>query len=202
MTHRILIDHHSDNETHVAITQNDRLEYFYHENIHDPATRGYVYLAKIIHIEPSLQAAFVDYGNERHGFLPFSEVHSDYYKIPIEDQKNSLNEEKEPARVTYIDDATDIKHKLEGKNDMQSFDETQSSFEETPRDNKRNAKTAVPSHQGPYLIQEVIRTGQLVLVQVQKEVRKNKRGWLDHTHISLRNLYRFAAQYGKWWRHF
>ena len=87
MSKKILIDSSSDKEIRIAVTQNGKLDEFEIEREKNQAVKGDVYLAKISRVEPSLQAAFVDYGVNRHGFLPFTEIHPDYFKIPTSDQE-------------------------------------------------------------------------------------------------------------------
>ena len=92
MTKRMLIDAAHREETRVAVVDGNRLEEFDYENILRKQLKGSIYLAKITRVEPSLQAAFVDYGGNRHGFLPFTEIHPDYYKIPVADRQALLEE--------------------------------------------------------------------------------------------------------------
>ena len=84
---KILIDTSSIDETRIALIENGKLDDFEIETIKKNAYKGDVYLAKITRVEPSLQAAFVDYGANRHGFLPLTEIHPDYFKIPVSDQE-------------------------------------------------------------------------------------------------------------------
>ena len=88
MSKKILIDTSSDEEIRVAVTENGKLDDFEIEPKKKNAVKGDVYLAKITRVEPSLQAAFVDYGANRHGFLPLTEIHPDYFKIPASDQQS------------------------------------------------------------------------------------------------------------------
>ena len=87
MSKRILIDSSDKDEIRVAVTINEKLDDFEIETSKKNAVKGDVYLAKIIRVEPSLQAAFVDFGVNRNGFLPLTEIHPDYFKIPIADQE-------------------------------------------------------------------------------------------------------------------
>ena len=91
MTKRMLIDAEYLEETRVVITNDNEINDFDHETANKKQIRGNLYLAKIARVEPSLQAAFVDYGNEKHGFLAFSEIHPDYFQIPIADKEILLN---------------------------------------------------------------------------------------------------------------
>ena len=87
MGKRILIDTSKNEETRVAVTAEERLDDYEIESEKQIAVKGNVYLAKITRVEPSLQAAFIDFGNYRNGFLPLTEIHPDYFKIPSADQE-------------------------------------------------------------------------------------------------------------------
>ena len=97
MTMRMLIDARHREETRVAVVKGSRIEEFDFESAERKQLKGNIYLAKVTRVEPSLQAAFVDYGGNRHGFLAFSEIHPDYYQIPKEDRDALLREEAEHA---------------------------------------------------------------------------------------------------------
>src|SRR6201981_4248704 len=84
---KMLIDATHPEETRVVVLRGNRVEEFDFESAHRKQLRGNIYLAKVPRVEPSLQAAFVDYGGNRHGFLAFSEIHPDYYKIPVGDRE-------------------------------------------------------------------------------------------------------------------
>ena len=94
MKKKMIIDTTNSNETRMAVVQNDLLVEYESENSKIKPTRGNIYLAKIIRVEPSLQAAFVDYGSNRHGFLAYNEIHPDYFKIPTADKEKLLAEEE------------------------------------------------------------------------------------------------------------
>jgi ribonuclease E len=94
---RMLIDARHQEETRVAVIKGNRIEEFDFESAEHKQLKGNIYLAKVTRVEPSLQAAFVDYGGNRHGFLAFSEIHPDYYQIPKEDREALLREEAEHA---------------------------------------------------------------------------------------------------------
>ena len=97
MATRMLIDARHPEETRVAVLQGNRIEEFDFESAEHKQIKGNIYLAKVTRVEPSLQAAFVDFGGNRHGFLAFSEIHPDYYQIPKEDREQLLAEEAEAA---------------------------------------------------------------------------------------------------------
>ena len=115
MTMRMLIDARHREETRVAVVKGNRIEEFDFESAEHKQLKGNIYLAKVTRVEPSLQAAFVDYGGNRHGFLAFSEIHPDYYQIPREDREALLREERahaeeEAALRADFDDDDDHDH--------------------------------------------------------------------------------------------
>ena len=97
MSMRMLIDARHPEETRVAVIKGNRIEEFDFESAEHKQLKGNIYLAKVTRVEPSLQAAFIDYGGNRHGFLAFSEIHPDYYQIPKADREALLREEAEHA---------------------------------------------------------------------------------------------------------
>ncbi|HUE46396.1 MAG TPA: ribonuclease E/G, partial [Aestuariivirgaceae bacterium] len=98
MGSKMLIDAAHPEETRVVVVRGSRIEEFDYESTHRRQLKGNIYLAKVTRVEPSLQAAFVDYGGNRHGFLAFSEIHPDYYQIPVADRQALLREEEDDAR--------------------------------------------------------------------------------------------------------
>ena len=116
MARRMLIDASHPEETRVVVVDGTRLEEFDFETASRKPLKGNIYLAKVIRIEPSLQAAFVEYGGNRHGFLAFSEIHPDYYQIPVADRERLIAEQQrlhaeaeeyEPRQTNRVD-RTDI----------------------------------------------------------------------------------------------
>jgi ribonuclease E len=98
MANKMLIDSTHPEETRVVVLRGNRVEEFDFESAHRKQLRGNIYLAKVTRVEPSLQAAFVDYGGNRHGFLAFSEIHPDYYQIPVADRQALIEEEQRAHR--------------------------------------------------------------------------------------------------------
>src|SRR2546429_8124259 len=98
MAKRMLIDAAHPEETRVVVLSGNRLEEFDFESSTKKQVKGNIYLAKVTRVEPSLQAAFVDYGGNRHGFLAFSEIHPDYYRIPVSDRQALIAEEERAHR--------------------------------------------------------------------------------------------------------
>ena len=97
MPNKMLIDATHPEETRVVVLRGNRVEEFDFESANRKQLRGNIYLAKVTRVEPSLQAAFVDYGGNRHGFLAFSEIHPDYYQIPVADRQALIAEEERDA---------------------------------------------------------------------------------------------------------
>jgi len=168
MARRMLIDASHPEETRVAVINGKRLEDFDYETSRKRQLKGNVYLAKVVRVEPSLQAAFVDYGGNRHGFLAFSEIHPDYYQIPVADREQLLAEEAE------ADDAEDS--------------ENGTSVETVGGDEVEEVERRRIKHYRHYKIQEVIKRRQIMLVQVVKEERGNKGAALT-TYLSLAGRY-------------
>lgn len=172
MTKKILIDATHSEETRVAITENNILEDFEVESITKKEIKGNIYLAKVIRVEPSLQSAFVEYGGIKHGFLPFSEIHPDYFQIPIEDKKALL--------ITSSDEEEDEDNNQD--TGVETFSDDEDEIAEKQAEEKRKLLLK------KYKIQEVIKSGQILLIQVEKEERGNK-GAAITTYISLAGRY-------------
>jgi len=116
MTKRMLIDATHPEETRVAVVNGNKLEEYDFETISRKQLKGNIYLVKVTRVEPSLQAAFVDFGGNRHGFLPFPEIHPDYYRIPIADREAILEEERRLAREQEeAEDAEDDDVEISGE---------------------------------------------------------------------------------------
>ncbi|MGH6728149.1 MAG: ribonuclease E/G, partial [Pseudolabrys sp.] len=103
MADKMLIDATHPEETRVVVLRGNRVEEFDFESANRKQLRGNIYLAKVTRVEPSLQAAFVDYGGNRHGFLAFSEIHPDYYQIPVADRQALIAEEERAQRAADAD---------------------------------------------------------------------------------------------------
>jgi len=128
-TNKMLIDASHPEETRVVVLRDGRVEEFDYESTAREQLRGNIYLAKVTRVEPSLQAAFVDYGGNRHGFLAFSEIHPDYYQIPIADRQALLEEEAEENVREAAEDDVDEEGAAAGQADRNG-DEAEA--EETP----------------------------------------------------------------------
>ncbi|MEO8757166.1 MAG: Rne/Rng family ribonuclease [Devosia sp.] len=212
---RMLVDGTHPEETRIVVTNGNRLEEFDFESQSRRQLRGNIYLAKVTRVEPSLQAAFIEYGGNRHGFLAFSEIHPDYYQIPVADREALMREEEEehdPSDDTpaaEIDATEQTEHaptETDAGADPQSTvdddgDEA-SHIEQAPanaepiesiggsadvlEENRERRQRAPRRHQ--YKIQEVIKRRQVMLVQVVKEERGNKGAALT-TYLSLAGRY-------------
>ena len=179
MTKKLLIDAHQPEETRVVLLNGNKIEEFDYENTSFKQLKGNVYLARVTRVEPSLQAAFVEYGGNRQGFLAFSEIHPDYYRIPIEDREALVEETKQEAD-TDNGDEPDENGTSEGSN---AAPETLGGDDE---DNESRKPSAAVMQR--YKIQEVISRKQILLVQVVKEERGNKGAALT-TYLSLAGRY-------------
>src|SRR5258708_6657833 len=103
MPNKMRIDATHPEETRVVVLRGNRVEEFDFESANRKQLRGNIYLAKVTRVEPSLQAAFVDYGGNRHGFLAFGEIHPDYYQIPVADRQALIDEEERAARAAEVE---------------------------------------------------------------------------------------------------
>jgi ribonuclease E len=201
---RMLIDARHPEETRVAVVKGNRIEEFDFESAEHKQLKGNIYLAKVTRVEPSLQAAFVDYGGNRHGFLAFSEIHPDYYQIPKADREALLREEAEHAaeeerlRSAELDDHEDSGDEVEAHDDFETATETatattteagtgssRSPVDESAADELRRKRQNLRRR---YKIQDVIQRRQVLLVQVVKEERGNKGAALT-TYLSLAGRY-------------
>ena len=122
MSKLMLIDAAHPEETRVAIVNNGQVDDFDFETTGNEQLRGNIYLAKVTRVEPSLQAAFVEYGGNRHGFLAFSEIHPDYYQLPAEDREALLREAAEEAAAAIEDDDEDDQASADTENGDESDD--------------------------------------------------------------------------------
>jgi ribonuclease E len=135
MGNKMLIDASQREETRVVVARGNRIEEFDFESVNRKPLKGNIYLAKVTRVEPSLQAAFVDYGGNRHGFLAFAEIHPDYYQIPIADRLALLKEQEEDdaaEREEEDDDNTDDDKTVEHHHDEEQHAEEDTSSEAMP----------------------------------------------------------------------
>ncbi|WP_267433733.1 ribonuclease E/G [Sphingomonas sp. GM_Shp_1] len=201
MTTRMLIDARHREETRVAVVKGNRIEEFDFESAERKQLKGNIYLAKVTRVEPSLQAAFVDYGGNRHGFLAFSEIHPDYYQIPKEDREALLREEaehaaEEAALRAELDAEDDEDHDGDDHDDHADDHHDDEDGEGAPRPKKSTVnddqvealRQRRQNLRRRYKIQDVIHRRQVLLVQIVKEERGNKGAALT-TYLSLAGRY-------------
>jgi ribonuclease E len=194
MEKNLYIDASHPNETRVVLKSGDNIEDYEYEGLKNNLIKNNIYLGKVSRIEPSLQAAFIDFGRERHGFLSFNDIQSDYYQIPKADLEK-IKEEEEKAREELskkvqakeeeniaegkleIDDPIEAeKEPLEEENNKENLNEDK----EKNKENKFRFKR--------YKIQEVIKPNQVILIQVIKDERGQKGAALS-TFISIAGKY-------------
>ena len=206
MSKELLIDASHPEETRIVIKSNNGIEEYEYENIHRKNLKGNIYLGKVSRIEPSLQAAFVDFGNERHGFLAFNDIQSDYYQIPQAD-KDRIKKEEEEARAKLLEENDkEIVEQTEQNENINLQDKNSSNgdqdeenignktSDEDVNSNEENHVEDKPKNNRSfyrfkrYRIQEVIKPGQIVLIQIVKEER-GKKGAALTTFISLAGKY-------------
>ena len=214
MSKKLLIDARQSDETRVVLLNNNKIENFDYETSHRKPIKGNIYLARVTRVEPSLQAAFVEYGGNRQAFLPFSEIHPDYYKIPKEDLEKLLEQaaaesddsdnaesgeaaakadsETVDADAPANDPAND--HADDPANDPANDDEPdggspgENGGNEDVAEEARAHRRRVASFSRHYKIQEVISNRQILLIQVVKEERGGK-GAAVTTYVSLAGRY-------------
>lgn len=192
MTKRMLIDAAHAEETRVVVADDKELLEFDYETSTKSQLKGNIYLAKVTRVEPSLQAAFVDFGGNRHGFLAFNEVHPDYYRIPVEDREALIAESDvadEADDIDELDDDPKAEDELNGSEPEGSAvevlgDNAEDDIAELGDAHRRKLRQLTRM----YKIQEVIKRRQILLVQVVKEERGNKGAALT-TYLSLPGRY-------------
>ena len=194
MSNKLLIDGSRTDQTQIALISNDGLEDFEFESLNKKNLKGNIYLGKVSRIEASLQAAFVEIGSEKNGFLAFGEIHPNYFQIPVADREALLKAEAEYEEQHQESNENDIEdtQAAETKENDNSSDSTQndneSDLNKSSKFSKRKSFNFRRKLLRSYKIQEVIKAGQLILVQVVKEERGNKGAALT-SYISLAGKY-------------
>ena len=186
MAKNLYIDASHPNETRVVLKSDDNIEDYEYESVSNSLIKNNIYLGKVSRIEPSLQAAFVDFGRERHGFLSFNDIQSDYYQIPLSDLEK-IKEEEEKVREELIKEDERTEEKTLDDNNSDTFG--QDPIEKTPLENKieeHKKEKRYPTKR--YKIQEVIKPNQVILIQVLKDERGLKGAALS-TFISIAGKY-------------
>ena len=200
MEKNLYIDASHPDETRVVLKSEKHIEEYEYENKNKLYLKNNIYLGKVTRIEPSLQAAFVDYGRQKHGFLAFNDIQSDYYQIPYDD-KNKLKKEEKNLRLELKEKSKDVE---ENEKKEQGISNVTSANSNTNENNLSNEKTndgnLLPEKSDQfnelkkrygirrYKIQEVIKPNQVILVQILKDERGQK-GVALTTFISLAGKY-------------
>ena len=188
MEKNLYIDASHPNETRVVLKSNGNIEDYEYEGLKNSLIKNNIYLGKISRVEPSLQAAFVDFGRDRHGFLSFNDIQSDYYQIPQSDLAR-IKEEEELAREKLLKESEQEEEKKLNEGNLSSEDPVEKNID-THEDNESNENTKVKKNypNKRYKIQEVIKPNQVILVQVSKDERGQKGAALS-TFISIAGKY-------------
>ncbi len=200
MEKNLYIDASHPDETRVVLTSENHIEEYEYENKNKLYLKNNIYLGKVSRIEPSLQAAFVNYGRQRHGFLAFNDIQSDYYQIPHDD-KNKLKKEEENLRLELKEKSKNVEDVDRAQNELS--DDTSANInkpdvnidgeknkDETPQVERNGQINELKKRYGikRYKIQEVIKPDQIILVQILKDERGQKGAALT-TFISLAGKY-------------
>ena len=206
MEKNLYIDASHPNETRIVLKSDNSIEEYEFEDKNNLNFKNNIYLGTISRVEPSLQAAFVNFGRDRHGFLAFNDIQSDYYQLPSEDKEKiriaeeKIREDLKNKTVNGAEENTEINNSIENIEQKSDGEENNSQTEEHVKENitannketdqKRKFREEVKSSFGikRYRIQEVIKPGQVILVQVIKEERGQKGAALT-TFISLAGKY-------------
>tara|TARA_Y100001970_G_scaffold291987_1_gene431387 strand:- start:5760 stop:7550 length:1791 start_codon:yes stop_codon:yes gene_type:complete len=193
MEKNLFIDASHPEETRVVLKSKSYIEEYESENKKNLSLKNNIYLGIVSRVEPSLQAAFINYGRERHGFLAFSDIQSDYYQIPTEDKKELQKAEekiredlKEKTETDEIDKKIVDENLVKSKNNINEENETKEPATNHSEKIRENLKSRYGIRK--YKIQEVIKPGQAILIQVLKEERGQKGAALT-TFISLAGKY-------------
>ena len=168
MEKNLYIDASHPEETRIVLKSKSHIEEYEYENKNSLNQKSNIYLGKISRVEPSLQAAFVNYGRERHGFLAFNDIQSDYYQIPKED-KDELQKAEEKIREDLKEESKDTEIKVKNNGDVDQNSNTNENIT-TPEskiqssENTENTRERLKNRYGvrKYRIQEVIRPGQVI----------------------------------------
>ncbi len=186
MSKNLYIDASHPNETRVVLKNENHIEDYEYESINNTLIKNNIYLGKVSRIEPSLQAAFIDFGRERHGFLSFNDIQSDYYQIPQSDLEK-IKEEEEKVREELSKESENIENKiLDGEEEIKIEDPVEKKDENIEEKKDEKIQKRFPSKR--YKIQEVIKPNQVILVQVLKDERGLKGAALS-TFISIAGKY-------------
>ncbi|MDR1208494.1 MAG: Rne/Rng family ribonuclease, partial [Holosporales bacterium] len=188
MAKKILVTALNPEETRVAVLEDNELTNYDSERLGRKPLKGNIYLAKVVRIEPSLQAVFIEYGGDKNGFLPFTEIHSDYYKVPVDDVLEG-DDEYAALQDTKSQDDQNLER---GEDDIDPFSYPDMQPSDTPHSlNKEHENKSLKTKKNKkhhYNVQEVIHNKQVLLVQAIKDIRGNKCAAFT-TYLSLPGQY-------------
>ena len=182
MEKNLYIDASHPNETRVVLKSDGNIEDYEYEGLKNNLIKNNIYLGKVSRVEPSLQAAFVDFGRERHGFLSFNDIQSDYYQIPLTDLEK-IKKEEERTREILLEESQQQEEKNLSEGNLSSEDPVEKNL-----DVNESKKIEIKYPNKRYKIQEVIKPNQVILVQVLKDERGLKGAALS-TFISIAGKY-------------
>ena len=186
MEKNLYIDASHPNETRIVLKSNSSIEEYEFEDKNNLTFKNNIYLGTISRVEPSLQAAFVNFGRDRHGFLAFNDIQSDYYQIPSDD-KEKIKKAEEKIRESLKNENLDSQKEINSQEqNSNGEDQTQKNVENDKKEYREELKLSFGIKK--YKIQEVIKPGQVILIQVIKEERGQKGAALT-TFISLAGKY-------------
>ncbi len=189
MEKNLYIDASHPNEIRIVLKSGEKIEDYEYEGIKNNLIKNNIYLGKVSRIEPSLQAAFVDFGRERHGFLSFNDIQSDYYQIPQSDlEKIKQEEERVREELSKKVEAKEEENLAEGKLEIEDPLEKKDPEGKENLENEKEKKYESKFRFKRYKIQEVIKPNQVILVQVIKDERGQKGAALS-TFISIAGKY-------------
>jgi len=193
MDKNLYIDASHPDETRIVLKSNFSIEEYEYEDKNRVNFKNNIYLGTISRVEPSLQAAFVDFGRVKHGFLAFNDIQSDYYQIPSADKEKLKNAEEKIREDLKNTNLEEINNNQESENNNEKNEKTEDQSKDSNNslnENKSNYREKLKSTYGlkKYRIQEVIKPGQVILIQVLKEERGQKGAALT-TFISLAGKY-------------
>ena len=163
MSKNLYIDASHPNETRVVLKSNGNIEDYEYEGIKNSLIKNNIYLGKVSRVEPSLQAAFIDFGRERHGFLSFNDIQSDYYQIPQSDLEK-IKHEEELAREKLLKESEQLEEKNLSEGNLIAEDPVEKKLDSYENGESVNVEKKHPLKR--YKIQEVIKPNQVMLVQV------------------------------------
>ena len=203
MEKNLYIDASHPDETRIVLKSENHIEEYEYENKNKLYLKNNIYLGKVSRIEPSLQAAFVNYGRQRHGFLAFNDIQSDYYQIPYDD-KDRLKKEEENLRLELKEKSKDVEENEKTDHDVSNVTSTNNNTNENNLSNEKTKDANLLPERAErsdqfnelkkrygirrYKIQEVIKPEQIILVQILKDERGQKGAALT-TFISLAGKY-------------